>query len=58
MTATNKHIPGKRLKTWHRKHKEADGTLSLRAFARGLVESADAGSRETATRWLGGKAAS
>jgi hypothetical protein len=55
MTATNKHIPGKRIKTWHRKHKKANGTLSLRAFAHSLVESHDADSRETASRWLGGK---
>jgi hypothetical protein len=55
VTATNKHIPSKRLKTWHR---EGLGrTVSLKAFARSLLNGDDKGKAETASRWLTGKVA-
>lgn len=57
MTATNKHIPGKRLKTWHRHHRAQGGTMSLLAFARNLMTLLGTpAQRETATKWAGGKA--
>lgn len=58
MTATNRHIPGKRIKTWHRVHRKESGTMSLRAFARFLISPAGTDEqRDTATKWAGEKVA-
>lgn len=59
MTATNKNIPGKRIKTWHRKSATYKDGGSLRAFARFLAQDQndDRDSRETARKWAGGKVA-
>lgn len=62
MTATNKNIPGKRLKTWHRAHVASAGPLSLLQFARRIVASTGTDERskmerETAIKWAGGKVA-
>lgn len=52
---TKKHIPGKRIKTWHRAYKHDGGNMSLRAFAR--ERAADAKTEITARAWAGGKVA-
>jgi hypothetical protein len=57
VTATNKHIPGKRLKTWHRKAKML-GAGSLREFARELIVEGRDDEKQTAMRWANGKVAS
>ncbi len=54
MTAT-RHIPGKRIKTWHRTAKREGVTNSLRDFARALLNLE--GFEDTARRWAGGKVA-
>lgn len=53
MTATNKNIPGKRIKTWHRNWGRA-GHGSLREFARALLKMGGK-EAETARKWLDGK---
>jgi hypothetical protein len=62
MTATSKHIPGKRLKTWHRHYRASHGAASLKAFVRGIIaaqvsDSRSAMDHDTAVRWAGGKVA-
>ena len=57
MTATTKHKPGKRIKTWHRAYLRSLGAISLRAFARMCLHGADPKQAETARRWAGGKVA-
>ena len=56
MTATNKYIPGKRIKTWHR---HSQGGQPLLAFARFLAQeqNEDENSKRTARDWLKGKGA-
>jgi len=56
MTATKKHIPGKRPKTWHRAYKRSGGVASLKAFAR-ICLKGDSREVDTAARWAGGKVA-
>jgi hypothetical protein len=55
MTATNKNIPGKRIKTLHRK----STGQPLRSFARFLAQeqNEDVMSRNAARAWLKGKGA-
>jgi hypothetical protein len=56
MTATNKNIPSKRLKTWHRKYlilTEESERLSLKAFARMLTKQGNDNEQSTAKHWLG-----
>jgi hypothetical protein len=53
MTATNKNIPGKRIKTWHR---NVGQSMSLKAFARLRAASDDKRDRDCANAWLAGKA--
>lgn len=57
MTATNKHIPGKRIKTWHRAYKRVGSNISLRAFARMCRDGMDKKQADTASRWAIGKVA-
>lgn len=54
MTATNKHIPGKRIKTLHRRF---GGSKSLRAFAREIASNWSDPAVKTARAWAGGKVA-
>jgi len=61
----DKHIPGKRLRNWHRIHRAIDpaSTTSLRRYARALVAIAtrenalpsDKERAHTAFSWLAGK---
>lgn len=53
MTATNKCIPGKRIKTWYR---SATMRTGLKAFARSLARSGHPDG-EIAKRWIAGKCA-
>lgn len=53
MTATKKFIPGKRIKTWHRKYGLG---RSLRLYARELLRGNDP-ERACAMKWAGGKVA-
>ena len=55
MTATKKNIPGKRLKTWHRKLNVH--SASLRVFARALIATGTADEKQAALAWAGGKVA-
>lgn len=66
MTATNKHIPGKRIKTWHRKHNanavNESARTSLLRFARIILAQPPGDSRTemervTAQRWLANRKA-
>lgn len=62
MTATNKNIPGKRLKTWHRSYVLTGGVASLRQFVRGIIATPESDSRSRMERsaalaWAGGKVA-
>jgi len=58
MTATKKNIPGKRLKTWHRRFKrETKTSMSLLECARTILAGDDVKRRETVLKWAGGKAA-
>ena len=54
VTATKKFIPGKRIKTWHRKSQSGQ---SLRAFARFLAQeqNGDENAKRTARDWMRGK---
>ena len=47
----DKHIPGKRIKTWHRGNKSGK---SLKSFARDLAAQTSP-SAQTAREWLAGK---
>ena len=49
---TNKTIPGKRIKSWHRGRAIP---TSLRAFAHGLLKNASLDEAQIAKRWLEGK---
>jgi hypothetical protein len=53
VTATKKHIPGKRLKTWHRSISLP--RPSLRAFVRDLIANGTLQQKMTALKWAGGK---
>lgn len=58
MTATNKFIPGKRIKTNHRHYRNNGGELSLRAYARARLESVPSPDElKMLTTWAGGKLA-
>jgi hypothetical protein len=62
MSATNKYIPGKRLKTWHRRYRKSLGVSSLRQFVRNIIatpvsDSRSEMERKTALEWAGGKVA-
>lgn len=54
---TQKHIPGKRLKTWHRAYKRSGGNKSLRQFAREMARDFSDRGNKTARLWAGGKVA-
>lgn len=60
MTATNRYVPGKRLRTWHRKRARGytrPDVMTLRAFAREMAASGDDNEKRTASDWLRGKGA-
>lgn len=57
MTATKKHIPGKRIKTWWRNWGKATEHKTLRAFARSLLKSRNIDEQKTAHSWADGKVA-
>lgn len=52
----NKHVPGKRIKTWHR-HAVVDGhAVTLRAFAKELLAGGSDAQKKTANAWITRKA--
>ena len=57
MTATSNNIPGKRLKTWHRRHLKTGTSVALREYARNFIKSGNADEKRTALSWAKGKVA-
>ena len=55
MTATKKHIPGKRIRNIHRRARKEGVINSLRSFARALATMTALNDSETARRWMAGK---
>ncbi len=65
MSATNKHIPGKRLKQWHRNASSDTASQPLKEFARGMLaiektlglSTKGVKHADTVQQWAGGKVA-
>lgn len=55
MTATKKHIPGKRIKSLHRSARKVGVVNPLKSFAHALALTEALPGHETARRWLDGK---